>query len=178
MNLDSTHGYEPLPPAVNMTAVAESWWSRTYVVMEGQNARCEIRLPTLPFRGGTIVVKGERFEIARGGLLWRAFRLVRSGQTLAGAWATPSWRIMHGDDILTVWPTSLINFDRPAPWELPQWGLCRGEEVLGSIRLEWKLVGRRARQATVRTYVGLDLSVWLFVLWLILFRERDPSLSE
>jgi hypothetical protein len=159
-----------------MTAVAES--SRTYVVMEGQNALCEIRLPALPFRGGTIVVKGEQFAIARAGLFWSEFRLVRSGQTLARAEASPSWRIMHGDDILTVWPTSEINFDGPAPWELPQWGLCRGEEVLGSIRLEWKLLGRRARQATVRTYVGLDLSVWLFVLWLILFRERDPFWSE
>ena len=82
-----------VPPAVNMTAVAESWRSRTYVVKEGLNARCEIRLPALPFGGGTIVVKGERFAIARAGLFWSEFRFVRSGQTLARAEATPSWRM-------------------------------------------------------------------------------------
>jgi hypothetical protein len=82
---------------------------------------------------------------------------------------------MHGDDFLTVRPGSGIDFPEgdDEGGEPAQWELCRGEEVLGSIRLEWRLLGRRARQATVRTYVGLDLSVWLFVLWLILFRERN-----
>jgi hypothetical protein len=152
-----------------MTAVAESWWSRTYVVMEGLNARCEIRLPALPLVGGTIVVKGERFAVARAGLLRQEFRLVRSGHTLARAWATPSWRIQHGNDILAVSPASA---------QPPCYELRRGEEVLGSIKLEWKHLGRRARQARLRTYVGLDLSVSLFVLWLILFQARNLYYSE
>ncbi len=154
---------------VVLRAVADSWWPRTYVVRAGRKVQGKLQLPALPLTGGTMVVEGERFTVAGAGLLRQGFRFVRSGQKVARAWGFFTWRIEHGDDLLTL---------RPIRFQDGRYELCRGKyDVVGSISVSAGTPGWRARRATLRAPDDLGLSVSLFVLWVALFESGCLSVG-
>ena len=133
------------------------------MVRHGRKVRARLKFGVLPLTGGRIVIGTEHFKVARAGLLRRGLQLVRSGQPIARGWAFATWRIEHGDDFLTLSP----NRDR----QPDRYDVCRDEHVLGSIRLDGVVGQGRARSATFDTSGDLDLSVSLFVLWVVLFES-------